>query len=549
MEKKIGMGILYFFTMGLFGVGWMYDCVKYLVLAIRNTRPEAGKPMKEYERDTEVSAECAPAEIPQNHGFSIKKGLLSLLAVFLFIVALSYLPHISGILALFAAVLVAPIEKWQSVLSRFVRGKRKGILVTAVILLALFLTPADTDAPTMEAVEETKQETAVTTGPVAEAAAEPELAPSTEVVEISFEETPNCVGIGRTENLAFVLNPDHATTESLEVSVDHPEIAEVSLEKKDEHILQITGILPGEMTITLKAGDAVAAEKTIAVAEVLPGKITIAPLPQAPQIGSSGQFTVEFEPLDVTNQEISWESDDAEILQVGEDGSYEACAVGTATITATHKSGVVATIQIEVVPIAVETVTLSSNWEEGAPFCKNNSMTLIPEIDPEDAAEKSLTWYSSDETVATVSDEGVVTAGSPGTATITAEAANGITGTWEITVEPSPQTFRVSASISMKSNNHVGNRWTSGFQFNGEAISSGSTVSMMPGETFTVCGWAQDNDSKPDYGDYRESITLTEELCESGFTIEGEAYVYENGGRYSGNCAVWTVKFTFTPTN
>lgn len=45
MEKKIGMGILYLCTAGLFGFGWMYDCIKYLILAIKHnpTQSEEGK--------------------------------------------------------------------------------------------------------------------------------------------------------------------------------------------------------------------------------------------------------------------------------------------------------------------------------------------------------------------------------------------------------------------------------------------------------------------------------------------------------------------------
>lgn len=34
IEKKIGMGILYLFTCGLFGFGWLYDCIRYFILAI-----------------------------------------------------------------------------------------------------------------------------------------------------------------------------------------------------------------------------------------------------------------------------------------------------------------------------------------------------------------------------------------------------------------------------------------------------------------------------------------------------------------------------------
>ena len=176
-------------------------------------------------------------------------------------------------------------------------------------------------------------------------------------------------------------------------------------------------------------------------------------------------------------------------------------------------------------------------------------MNLAAEILPVAAVAKSIVWESSDESVATVSKKGVVTAVYAGTATITATSANGVQGHFEIVVEPSPQQFRMTASISMRSNDHVGNRWSTGFEFNGEAIRSGSTVSIMPGDSFSAYGWAEDGDSNPDYGDYGEKLTLTDEMCKAGFTIEGEADVYENGGRYSGNCATWYVKMTFTPIN
>lgn len=37
-EKKAGMGVLYLFTFGLFGIGWLYDCVRYLMAAIKGER-------------------------------------------------------------------------------------------------------------------------------------------------------------------------------------------------------------------------------------------------------------------------------------------------------------------------------------------------------------------------------------------------------------------------------------------------------------------------------------------------------------------------------
>lgn len=37
-EKKVGMGFLYLFTLGIFGIGWFVDSVKYLIAAIKGVR-------------------------------------------------------------------------------------------------------------------------------------------------------------------------------------------------------------------------------------------------------------------------------------------------------------------------------------------------------------------------------------------------------------------------------------------------------------------------------------------------------------------------------
>lgn len=530
MEKKIGIGLLYLCTMGLFGFGWLYDCIRYLVIAIKGTQT--------YETHPDMTADHS------GHGFLTKKALLWILTTFLALIAFAYLPHISGFLALAAAIIAAPIEKWQVMLSPWIKRKAKGFLVAGMAILALLFPPSTPKTPSANPTLATAESAPVVTVEVVTPA---ETLPPVEVTKISFDSTAETIGIGRTQDIPFALYPDNAATDTLEVSVDHPEIATVSLEAMDRHTLQLTGILPGEVTLTVKSGEVAVATKAVTIVEVMPEEIAILAEPQTPRIGSGGQFTAVFDPLDVTNQAVTWESDSQEVLLVKADGSYEALALGTATVTATHKNGVAGTIQMQVLPIEVEAIALSADWEEGKPFCKNTSMTLTAEISPENAADKSLTWDSSDEAVATVSPKGVVKAIAPGNAIVTATAANGITGTYAITVDVSPQKFRVSASISIKSNDHVGNKWTTGFTFNSETLRSGGTVSIMPGETFTAGGWAQDNDSRPDFGSYWERLTLTEEMCQSGFTVEGDADVYENSGRYSGNCAVWHVKLKFAP--
>ena len=364
---------------------------------------------------------------------------------------------------------------------------------------------------------------------------------------ISFDDEEITVGVGRNIEVPFVLQPENATTITLDASLSNAKIAELSFNKKSGHVVSITGKAPGKTTITIKGENKLSAKKDITVTEVLPESIAITTENETPFIGTTGVFTATFDPLDVTSQKLTWKSSAPKVVKVNKDGSYQALSVGEATITATHAKGVEGTIQIKVLPIEVETITLSSKWDESKPFYKNDSMTLIAEVQPENATDKTITWTSSDESVATVSNKGVVKAVSHGTATIIAQASNGKQSRYKVTVDVSPQKFKVSASMSMQSNDHVGSNWSTGFEFNGETIRSGSTISIMPGEDFTAGGWAEENDSKPDYGNFIERMTLTDEMCKSGFTIEGDIDIRENGGRYSGHYATWHLKIKFTP--
>jgi hypothetical protein len=56
-------------------------------------------------------------------------------------------------------------------------------------------------------------------------------------------------------------------------------------------------------------------------------------------------------------------------------------------------------------------------------------------VTPTNAANKSITWTTSDKNVAIVSDTGTVTAVAPGTATITATTVNGLKASCTVTVE------------------------------------------------------------------------------------------------------------------
>ncbi|MDE7292206.1 MAG: leucine-rich repeat protein, partial [Treponemataceae bacterium] len=72
-------------------------------------------------------------------------------------------------------------------------------------------------------------------------------------------------------------------------------------------------------------------------------------------------------------------------------------------------------------PIAVQSVTLYTSTITLEP---NKSYILGASVTPYNADDKTVKWWSSDETVATVDDDGMVTAVKEGTATITAKAGD-----------------------------------------------------------------------------------------------------------------------------
>lgn len=356
------------------------------------------------------------------------------------------------------------------------------------------------------------------------------------------------IGVGRVLEIPFTLFPENADRMGLEVISGNTNVAIAELEEGASFV-RIRGVKAGNTTVTIRSSNNISTTKQIQIVDVLPEKIVINSKNQTIYVGTTGILSVSVIPSDVTDQKITWKSSAPNVLKVNSDGSYQALAAGETEITATHSKGKFGSMKITVKPVLAKSLNLHSNWDNTKPFYKSDTMTLTAEILPENTTDQTVTWTSNNEAIATVSRQGVVKAISAGEAEITATTSNGIKGTYSIIVPVSPQTFRISASISIKSNDHVGNSWSTGFLFNSNPIQSGNTVSIMPGERFSAGGWAEEGDSRPDYGAYTETIELTNEMCKTGFTIDGNVTVTENGGRYSGHSAIWYIRMHFTPIN
>lgn len=136
--------------------------------------------------------------------------------------------------------------------------------------------------------------------------------------------------------------------------------------------------------------------------------------------GETLELFYKLEPSDATTQGVVWASDNTDVATVDKDGLVTAVKAGTATITVSVKGQpeikATCTITVKSSSIAVTKLTLS---ESSAEVSIGKTLTLSCTIEPSNATNKELIWSSSDETIATVDAQGVVTGVKAGTVTIT----------------------------------------------------------------------------------------------------------------------------------
>lgn len=132
-----------------------------------------------------------------------------------------------------------------------------------------------------------------------------------------------------------------------------------------------------------------------------------------------------YAPADTTDN-ISYScSVSSSYLSVDSSGVITANRVGTYTVTATASSGVKAYCTVKVIdyPVVVTDITLD---QEEHDMLVGDVFKLNATVSPSNATDKTVTWASTDESVATVSQGGTVEAKGAGKTVITATTQNGI---------------------------------------------------------------------------------------------------------------------------
>ena len=165
--------------------------------------------------------------------------------------------------------------------------------------------------------------------------------------------------------------------------------------------------------------------------------------------GNTATLTATVEPDNATNKNVTWQSDNANVATV-QNGTVNAVGAGEATITVTTEDGgKTATCAVTVTAATVPVTGVTLNKTSTSLYV-GDTETLTATVQPGNASNQTVTWSTSDASVATV-ENGVVRATGRGTATITVTTVDGgFTADCTVTVSRystggGPTTYAVTA--------------------------------------------------------------------------------------------------------
>ena len=139
--------------------------------------------------------------------------------------------------------------------------------------------------------------------------------------------------------------------------------------------------------------------------------------------GDTQSLVATISPSNATNKTVTWSSSDKTVASVSA-GQVTALKAGKAPITVkTDDGGKTATCEVTV-NAKVYPVTGVTLDKTSATLTEGDDLTLTATVNPSNATNKTVTWSSSDKTVASVS-AGQVTALKAGKATITVKTDDG----------------------------------------------------------------------------------------------------------------------------
>lgn len=218
----------------------------------------------------------------------------------------------------------------------------------------------------------------------------------------------------QTKNLSVTINPENTTDDKGVVwKTNNEEVARVDNDGK------VTALKEGEATITATVGTNETSVK-INVKEIHINSVVINELDDEFTRGDEFKFSATYTPENTTdeNKTVEWSSSNTDVGSIDQEGNFVALKEGTTTITA-KIGNIKAEREVTVIENHVGDFKLLQ--EEGEVLNIGNTQKLVTVVNPENCTDAyTIKYSSSDEAIATVDENGNVTALKDGKVVITA---------------------------------------------------------------------------------------------------------------------------------
>ena len=226
--------------------------------------------------------------------------------------------------------------------------------------------------------------------------------------------------------------------------------------------------------------------------------------------GETFQLNATLTPANASTK-VTW-SVSNDVVSVTDDGKVTAKRAGSAIVTATA-GNVSAKCSVTVTDVAITRVDFT---DSSVDMLEGDSRKLSVSVAPSNASVSSLTWSSDNTRVATVSQDGTVTAVGEGTAKITAKAPSGKYDTCWVYVDK-------KASVSVPLLNHeYGPMNLTSYYSSGKVMDTNNITSLV----FTSVEYTSSGDK------YEVKASIQGRTTRSNCTVE--LYFYDANNRVLG---------------
>ena len=204
---------------------------------------------------------------------------------------------------------------------------------------------------------------------------------------------------------------------------------------------KVTALKAGTVTITAVSTDPAAKGKVKDTATIVVGEavqsITLKDIGSNLMHGENYSLKATIMPENPLNGKLKWTSSDETVLKVDGKGKITVVGLGNATITATATDG--SDVSASKTFTAIKPVKKISYEKSRIVVTAGKTFNVNVSVKPADASDKTVSWSSSDSSIATVDRNGVITAKSVGECEIIVSAQDGSEVTLKIPVVVEPE--------------------------------------------------------------------------------------------------------------